>query len=171
MNTEDTSSAQAGPLTLEECQADLAAVQHENMDLRDKYLRAAAAIDNARKQADRDATQRLNQRLRSIFLRLLEVVDNLERTLDFVAEEDAIRPGIEATMQQLRAVLQQEGITPIRVEVGESFDPTRQEAITAQEADVDHATVMNVVQRGYLFDGKVLRPARVVVTKPAQART
>jgi molecular chaperone GrpE len=171
MNMEDTTSAQAGSQTLEECQANLAAIQQENTELRDKYLRAAAAIDNARKQADRDATRRLNQRLRSIFLRLLEVADNLERTLDFVAEGDAIRPGIEATMQQLRAVLQQEGITPIHVEVGESFDPTRQEAITAQEADVDHAMVTNVAQRGYLFDGQVLRPARVVVTKPAQAKT
>jgi molecular chaperone GrpE len=170
MNIKNGSSEQERTMTLEECEANLSAAQQEITELHEKYLRAAAAIDNTRKQAERDATQRLNQRLRSLFLRLIEVADTLDRALAFVPKGDAIRPGIEAAQQQLQAVLQQEGVVPIRVVAGVSFDPRRQEAITVQESNVDHATVTEIVQNGYTFDGQVLRPARVVVTRPVQSK-
>jgi molecular chaperone GrpE len=67
----------------EENQAVLTAARQENAELRDKYLRAAAAIENARKQAQRDAEQRANERLRGVYTRLLEVADNLERALSY----------------------------------------------------------------------------------------
>ena len=156
-------------MTPEECQTALKAARQENTELRDKYLRAAATLDNTRKQAERDAMQRVNQRLRSLFTRLLAVADNLEQILAHTSPEDTLSLGVQAALHQFQIVLRQEGITPITVAVGAPFDPQIHEAITTQEADVDQATVAEILQSGYLFDGQVLRPARVVVTIPARA--
>lgn len=171
MSTQDSPPASAQPETLEECRAELTAARQEAAELRDNYLRAAAAIENARKQAERDAAHRANQRLRRFYTRLWEVADNLERALAHAPEENTLRPGVQATLQQLQAALRQEGITPIAVEVGDAFDPQIHEAVTTQEADVDQATVAEILRSGYAVDGEMLRPARVVVTIPARAGT
>ena len=174
MSVDDTSfdresqSFQAG-MGAEACLVALAAAQKDNAELRDKYLRAAAANENARKQAERDAVQRMNQRLRNLFTRLLDVADNLERALVHSVDGSALLPGVQATLRQLLAVLRQEGVTPIDVEVGTTFDPMLHEAVTTQAGDADHATVAQVLQNGYMFDGQVLRPARVVVAVPSPA--
>ena len=176
MDTNETSLEQQQleqqqTMTMGEYQESLAALQQENEELRDKYLRSAAAIDNTRKQAGRDAAERVNQRLRNFFARLLEVVDNLERALAHVPEGDPVRPGLEATLNQLESVLRQEGVTPIAVESGTPFDPALHEAIDMRAAEVNQPTVAGVLQTGYMFDGQVLRPARVIVHVPAQSTT
>ena len=159
---------ESGPLiSPDDSQAALAAAQQENAELRDKYLRAAAAIENTRKQAERETHQRMNQRLRSFCARLLEVADNLERALAYTPDDNPLHSGVQATLQQLLAALQQEGVTPIPVAVGVPFDPHHHEAIAAHEADMSQETVEEVVQTGYSFGGEVLRPARVVVTRPS----
>ncbi len=155
-------------MSLGECQVALQAAQQEVAELRDKYLRATAAIGNTRKQPERDAATRINERVRSFSLRLLDVADNLERALAHAPEGDALRPGVQATLQQLRSALRQEGVTPILVEPGIAFDPQYHEAIAGHAADVAHDTVVEVTQTGYTFDGQVLRPARVVVVTPTR---
>ena len=169
MSTDDTSFERERTMSPEEYQAALSAARQENAELRDKYLRAAAAIDNARKQAEREAEQRINQRLRSFYTRLLEVVDNLERALNYAAEADPLAPGVRATLQQLLDLLRREGVAPIEVEPGAPFDPRFHEAVETHEGDVPEMTVAAVRQPGYMFEGQVLRPARVVVTRPARA--
>lgn len=171
MSTNNTLFEQERTMTLEECQAALASARQENAELRDKYLRTAATIENTRKQAERDAAQRANQRLRSFYTRLLEIADNLERILAHMSAEDLLYPGIQAALHQMQTALRQDGLTPITVDVGAPFDPQIHEAITTQEADVDHATVAEILQSGYMFDGQVLRPARVAVTVPARAKS
>jgi molecular chaperone GrpE len=168
MNTDETSFEQQRTMTVEDYDAAVADLQQQNEELRDKYLRAAAAIENTRKRADRDATQRANQRLRSLYARLIEVADNLERALSHAKEGDPLRPGVQVTLQQLEAVLRQEGVNRIDVEARMPFDPQIHEAIGMKEGDVDQPTVAEVVQNGYLFDGQVLRPARVTVLVPAR---
>lgn len=170
MSTQNTSFEREQTMTLGECQAALTAARQENAELRDKYLRAVAATENARKQAERDAAQRATQRLRTVFKRLLEVADHLEQVMAHASAEDVLRPGVQAALQQLQNVLRQEGATPITVTAGDPFNPLLHEAITTQEADVEQATVAEILQSGYSFDGQVLRPARVVVTVPARAR-
>ena len=150
-------------MTVEQCRVALAAAREENAELRDTYLRAVAAADNTRKQAERAAEQRANQQLRSVSQRLLEVADNLERALAHAPEQDALRPGVQATLQQLQTALRQLGVRPIAVDEGAAFDPQLHEAISTQEGDVDHPTVAEVLQRGYMVDDQLLRPARVVV--------
>ena len=148
----------------------LAAARRENAELREKYLRAAAEIENTRKQAERDAALRVNRRLRGIYARLLEVADNLERAVAASSDGGALVQGVQATLRQLLTALRQEGVTPIAVQSGEAFDPLFHEAVTVREADVDRETVAQVLQNGYLFDGQVLRPARVVVAVPARRK-
>ena len=171
MNTDVTSFEQQQTRTVEDYDAIIADLRQQNEELRDKYLRAAAAIENTRKQAEREATQRTNQRLRSLYLRLLEVADNLERALAHAKEGDPLRPGVQATLQQLEAVLRQEGVNRIDVEPGMPFDPLIHEAIGTEAGNVDQPTVAEVVQNGYMFDGQVLRPARVTVLTPEREST
>lgn len=160
-----------GPaMSLGECQVALIAARQEADELREKYLRAAAEIENARKRAERDAAVSAGRRLRHFAAGLLEVADNLERALAHAPEGDALRPGVQATLQQLQTALRQEGIVPIPVAVGSLFDPQLHEAIAGHPADVERETVAEVTQAGYTFEGQVLRPARVVVAVPAADR-
>jgi molecular chaperone GrpE len=164
MSINDTPFEQERTMTLEEYQAALTAARQENAELRDKYLRAAAAIENTRKQAERVAAARTTQQLQNLYLRLLEVADNLERALGHAAENDPLAPGVRAL-----DVLRREGVTPIEVQPGAPFDPRSHEAVETHEGDVPEPTVAAVSQPGYMFEGQVLRPARVLVTRPARS--
>ena len=169
MSTDNTPFQHEWTMTLEECQAALTSARQEYVTLRDKYLRAVAAIENTRKQAERLAMARAIARLQSVYVRLLEVADNLERALSFAAENDPLAPGVRATLQQLLEVLRREGVAPIEVEPGAPFDPRFHEAVETYEGNVPEMTVAAVRQPGYMFEGQVLRPARVIVTRPARA--
>jgi molecular chaperone GrpE len=166
MSTDDALFERGRTLTQAEYQIALDAAQRENAELRDKYLRAAAAIENTRKQAERAATARTIQELRNLYLRLLEVADNMERALSYAAEGDPLAPGVKATLRQLLDILRRGGVTPLDVEPGAPFDPRFHEAVEIQEGNVLETTVTAVSQPGYLYEGQVLRPARVVVTQP-----
>jgi len=155
-------------MSLGECQAALAAANEELAQLRDQQLRTTAEIANARKRAERDATAQSTQRLRDFSVRLIEVADNLERALSHAPEGDPLRPGVQATLQQLQDLLRQQGVAPIPVRIGDMFDPQIHEAIAGHPADVTREAVAEVTQTGYMIDGQVLRPARVVVAMPLQ---
>lgn len=156
----------SGGMSLGECQAALSAVQQQVAELNDKYLRVAAALDSSRKQAERDAAQRVSARARAFAARLIEVSDNLERALSYASVDNPLRPGVQATLQQLQTALRQEGVEPIVVEPGAPFDPRFHEALAGEAADVLFDTVREVTQTGYVFEGQVLRPALVIVAHP-----
>jgi len=168
MSRDDTAFERERTINPEEYQAALSAARQENAELRDKYLRAAAALENARKQAERVAAARATYQLQNLYVRLLEVADNLQRALSFASEDDPLAPGVRATLRQLLDVLQRAGVVPIDVEPGAPFDPRTHEAVETREGDVPEPVVASVSQPGYLFEGQVLRPARVVVTRPAR---
>jgi molecular chaperone GrpE len=153
-------------MSLGECQVALAVARQEGADLRERYLRAVADIESIRKRADQTAVVQTTRRLRDFSARLLEVVDNLERALVHAPPGDALRPGVQATLQQLLDALRTEGVLPIPVVVGTPFDPQMHEAVAGHVANVARETVSEVTQTGYTFDGQVLRPARVVVALP-----
>lgn len=168
MNTDDTQLSRERAMTLEECQAALTSARQENAELQDKYLRAAAAIENARKQAERVATARAIDRLQKLYARLLEVADNLERALSFAVADDPLAPGVRATLRQLLDVLRREGVVPIEIAPGAPFDPRFHEGVETRTGDVPEMMVAEVRQPGYMFEDQVLRPARVVVIRPAR---
>jgi molecular chaperone GrpE len=154
------------PATLEDCQAQLTEARREIGELRDKYLRTAAEVENARKWAERDTLARAMESRRDLLRQLLEVMDNLERALAQPAELAALRKGVEITLRQFEQVLAQTGVDRIAVQPGQTFDPLYQQAVGIRSGEVSEETVAEVVQSGYLHDGTVLRPARVIVMRP-----
>lgn len=166
MSVNETSFPADGSLDVQEIQAELTAAGQENAELKDKYLRAAASIENARKQVERMAAARTRNRLQNLYLRLVEVVDNLERALAYSDDEDPLAPGVRATREQLLDVLRREGVAPIELAPGALFDPEAQEAVETREGRVSEPTVAAVRLPGYTFEGRVLRPARVAVVRP-----
>jgi molecular chaperone GrpE len=155
----------AAPMTLDEYETVLAEARGEADELRDKYHRAVAEAENARKWAERDTQARATESQRRLLRQLLEVIDNLERALTTPAEASGLRQGVEMTLRQLLRVLAQAGVERIAVEAGQPFDPSYHEAVAVHPGNVLQDTVVAVEQPGYLHDGVVLRPARVVVMR------
>lgn len=163
----------AGP-EAEEPEDELAAARRE----RDEYLalaqRAQADFENYRKRAARDATIAGERAKSGLVRELLPVVDNLERALDSVvaAEEagDSDRPeehladGVRLVHSELVAVLGRNGVEAFDPR-GEKFDPDIHEALSMRSDDgTEQGVVLDVVEKGYMLNGSVLRPARVVVS-------
>ena len=133
-------------------------------DFHQKYLLAAAEVENTKKRMQRradDAARALKKRL---LLRFLPVLDNLERALEH-PDSPELRAGLDATLRSFEAALESEGVKRISL-AGGRFDPSVAEAVGTQPApEVDDETVLAQTRSGYRVDGDVLRPAHVVVAK------
>src|SRR6266436_6414243 len=138
----------------------------------EQYLRAVAELDNVRKRAQRDIEAANRYGLEKFASELLPVKDSLELAVQNAGRADAssLRQGQEATLQLLSRALEKLGVTLIDP-LGEPFDPARHEAMMAKEAGTaEPNSVLQVVQPGYELNGRLLRPARVIVAKePARA--
>lgn len=130
-----------------------------------RYLRAAAEVENVRKRAIRDVENARKFALENFSRELLAVKDSLEMGIDAAESADAasLREGSEATLKLLAGTLERFGITEIDPQ-GEPFDPELHEAMTMQpSADVEPGSVVTVIQKGYALNERLLRPARVIV--------
>ena len=148
--------------TPEAAMAELKARADDNWD---RYLRAAAETENVRKRASRDVEHARKYALEGFGTQMLAVKDSLELGLEAVesADADGIVEGSKATLKLLSAALERFGIEEIDP-MGEPFDPERHEAINMQpSADAEPGSVLSVVQKGYSLNGRLLRPAMVVV--------
>ncbi len=134
------------------------------------YLRMAAELDNVRKRAARETQNARQFGIERFAGELLDVVDSLEMGLAVeTATAEALREGSEATHRQLISALEKHGVKVIEPE-GEPFDPEFHEAISTQASDTaEPGSVLVVVQKGYVLNGRLLRPARVVVSAEASA--
>jgi molecular chaperone GrpE len=134
----------------------------------DQYLRAVADLDNVRKRAQRDIEAANRYGLEKFAQELLPVWDSLDLAVQNAGKAADVRTlvqGQEATLQLLSKALKKIGVAPINPQ-GEPFDPSRHEAMLAQEsATAEPNSVLQVVQPGYELNGRVLRPARVIVSK------
>jgi molecular chaperone GrpE len=154
------------PDNLENCHAKLTETRRELEEAKDKYLRAAAQVENVRKWTERDVLTRAKENQRNLLRQLLEVMDNLDRALAQPAEPAVLYQGVQLTRMQLRKVLTQAGVKQISVEPGQPFDPTYHEGVDVRFGDVNQPTVAAVTQPGYLHENELLRPASVVVVRP-----
>ena len=156
----------------DEAAASLEELQARADDNWDRYLRAAAEVENVRKRASRDVEHARKYALENFGRELLAVKDSLEMGLEAAgsADADSLREGSEATLKLLATTLERFGVSEIDPE-GEPFDPEQHEAMTMQpSADVEPGLVLTVIQKGYSLNGRLLRPARVVVaSEPADA--
>jgi molecular chaperone GrpE len=133
---------------------------------RDRALRLQAEMENFRKRQQRQAEERVQANQGRLLRGFLTIADDLERALHVKgSDSESLREGVEVTYRSLEQLLRQEGVEQIDAK-GETFDPTWHEAVATvphQEAGVEQATVVEVAQQGYRLDGRLLRPARVVV--------
>jgi molecular chaperone GrpE len=143
----------------------LAAAQAEAGKARDEWLRAKAETENIRRRGQEDVARAHRYGLEGFASELLPVKDSLDAALTVEnTSVESFKEGVELTARQLEAVFQKFAIALISPE-GEKFDPHRHQAISQVEADQEPGTVVTVLQKGYLLNDRVLRPALVIVAK------
>ncbi len=138
-------------------------------DAKDQALRAAAEAQNVRRRAEQEAEKARKFALEKFVKELLPVVDSLEKALEAMADEatEAHREGVAMTLKMQRDVLAKFGVEILEPE-GEPFDPQYHEAMAmVPNPELDPNTVMEVFQKGYLLNGRLVRPAMVVVSQAA----
>lgn len=153
------------PATIQE---ELQACHEALAVMEDRWKRAAAELDNYRKRYDRELA-RMRQLDREALLRdWLEVVDNLERALESqeAVTAGSLREGLRMLYQQALTVLGQHGVQRMQTR-GEPFDPAHHEAV-AQIPGSPEGTILEEFKPGYQLGDTTLRPAKVIVAKPAE---
>lgn len=159
-NTPQAEGAPAANRSLEEL---LAEAQARLEQQRDQMLRALADTENTRKRLQAEAANAQKYALERFASELLPVVDSLEAAL-----KSGDVSGIEVTLRQLKGALDKAAVREINPGPGEKFDPHRQQAMAAVEADSEPNTVVAVMQKGYQLHDRVLRPALVTVAKAVE---
>lgn len=142
---------------------DVAALEAEIAQLRAQYLRAAADYQNLRRRSEEERQEWARYSLAALVLNYLPVLDDLERALASVDDEIAQHrwvDGVRLVERKFRATLEASGVRAVPAE-GLPFDPSLHEAVTFAPGPDGH--VVAVLEPGYAIDGRVLRPARVVV--------
>ena len=139
--------------------------EDEAARLKDAWLRAKAETDNVRKQAQNDLAKAHKYAIERFAQELLTVRDALELSLATPsAGTEALKDGVELTLKNLKAAFDKEHIVEIDP-AGEKYDPHRHQAMTLIESNDPPGTVVQVFQKGYLLNDRVLRPALVAVAK------
>jgi molecular chaperone GrpE len=159
---QDIELAENGADTAADPLAELQAKADENWD---RYLRAAAETENVRKRARRDVENAHKFALENFSRELLAVKDSLEMGIQAAdkADADALLAGKEATLKLLATTRERFGVEELDP-AGEPFDPEFHEAMTMQPSeDLEPGSVLTVIQKGYSLNGRLLRPAMVVV--------
>lgn len=166
-----TPQAGVGGAAREELEAALADAQRELAELKDRHLRLAADFENSRRRALREREEALLFGHQNVIKELLPSVDNLERAIDHARQggegsQEGLLEGVELVLREVFAVLTRHGVVPIEAQ-GQPFDPALHEAMAQlPDGTVPANTVVQVFQPGYQLRGRLLRPARVVVSKP-----
>ena len=142
-------------------------------DLKDQLLRAQAEVQNVRRVAGQEITKARLYGVEYLAREFVVVGDNLQRALESCkekAEISVIKEGLELTLRSFEGSLETAGIVPLNPD-GEAFDPEKHEAISVVEDDKKEPnTVIDVIQRGFTIQNRILRPAKVVVTKKSDKK-
>ncbi len=138
-------------------------------ELQDKFLRSQADFDNLRKRVEREKQDFLKYANEGVMLELLNILDDLERVINLAAEKhedmDAFLKGVEMILAHLYELLKTHGVKPVEAE-GRLFDPHYHEALMQVEAkDLPENTIVEVLQKGYLMHERIIRTAKVKVSK------
>ena len=149
---------------------ELDALRAERDDLKDKWMRALADAENARKRGDRDRRESENYGGSKLARDLLPVYDNLKRGLEAATDDQrevsaALIEGVELTMREVVNVFKKHGIEPISPEIGERFDPQNHEAMfEAPVPGTKAGDIIQVMTEGFMLHDRLLRPAQVGVS-------
>ena len=156
--------------------AELEAAQAQAAENLDRFVRAKAETENVRRRAETDVASAHKFAIERFALEMLAVKDSLERarTIDLKISDAALEKmfeGIDLTLKLMDSIFQKFALTEISPVSGEKFDPEKHQAMSAQDnAEVPPNHVLMALQKGYLLNNRLLRPALVIVAKaPAQA--
>ena len=140
------------------------ALKDEAASLNDKLLRQHAEMENLRKRTAREVVDARKFAVEKFAVSLLDVVDNLERALAVEAgQEEALRDGVQRTLDAWHSMMGKFDMERIEA-VGEAFDPHKHEALSQMPSDAPEGTVINQHCAGYLLNGRLIRPAQVLVS-------
>jgi len=153
---------------------ELDALRAERDDMRDRFMRALADAENARKRGERDRREAEQYGGSKLARDMLPVYDNLKRALDAANEEtraqaSALIEGLELTLRELTNVLKKHGVTEINPAIGEVFDPQLHQAMFEAPVPATKAgQIIQVMGVGFLLHDRLLRPAQVGVSSNTQ---
>jgi len=153
------------PVDVAALQAALESAEARALESKDLYMRALAELENVRKRSVREVEQAHKFAVDRFANDLIGVKDSLELGVDAAGNVDTLRAGTEATLKLLTKAFESAGLVEI-VPQGEQFNPELHEAMVAQPS-AEHVpnSVLQVVQKGYQLNGRLLRPARVIVAR------
>ena len=150
-------------------------LENESADMKDKYMRAMAEVENVRKRTAKEKADGIKRANKDLLLSLLNFMDNFERALKSGEKDSNIQgseyyKGIELIHKQFIDFMHDNGVSEIE-SLGEEFDPNVHEALTMIEVPtIDKEQVVEVYAKGYKLNDELLRTAKVVVGKPAAAK-
>ncbi|RVT83533.1 nucleotide exchange factor GrpE [Rhodobacteraceae bacterium CCMM004] len=166
----DTETAPADTAAGGAVEAEMESLRAERDELRDRFMRALADAENARKRSERDRREAETYGGSKLSRDLLPVYDNLKRALGAVGEDQkeqsaALIEGVELTLRELVNVLGKHGVTPIAPEPGDRFDPKLHQAMfEAPVPGTKAGEIIEVMTEGFLLHDRLLRPAHVGVS-------
>ncbi len=151
---------------------ELTMARQECQETKDQLLRLAAEFENYKKRMERDRSKALKYAEENFIKELLPAVDNLERAIEQgrkAGNSSELLQGVELTFKGLVATLEKFQVTPLE-SIGQPFDPNFHEALAMDHSDeVAENHVLVEFEKGYHYKDKLLRPAKVVVSKGAAA--
>lgn len=153
-------------------EAKIASLEQAKKDTYDRYLRAAADLENFRKRTKRELEDaRYDAKIKTL-KEMLPVVDNLERAIEYAASggQNPIVEGVQLVLRQFQTAFERLEVVAVEAQ-DKPFDPNVHEAISQQESEAAPGTIVQVLQRGYKIGERLLRPALVVVAKPPLPKT
>ncbi|MCW5636706.1 MAG: nucleotide exchange factor GrpE [Rubrivivax sp.] len=144
--------------------AELAELKAKHAEVADAYLRAKAEAENIRRRAEEDMAKARKYAVEAFAESLLPVKDSLEAAITQPgATSEQLLEGVHATLRQLAGALERNKVVQVAPPAGTKFDPHQHQAISVVPADQEPNTVVTVLQKGYLINERVLRPALVTV--------
>ena len=165
-NVSDSAETETEAVNSDETQGDvLDAALAEVAELKDQMLREQAETQNVRRRVQRDVENARKFALEKFVGELLPVIDNLERALDAAGEQDSVHEGVELTLKSFIEAMGKFNVVQLSP-VGEPFDANFHQAMTmVPNPDMEPNTVMDVMQKGYTLNDRLVRPAMVIVSK------
>ncbi|MGL5030549.1 MAG: nucleotide exchange factor GrpE [Aeromonas sp.] len=167
--TDVDSEVTAEQARIAELEAELAAAQQAALEAREQAIRAAAEMENLRRRTVQDVEKAHKFALEKFASELLPVLDNLERAIELADKDsEALKPmieGVELTLKSMQSGVAKFGLVALDP-TNQPFDPNAHQAMSMiPSADVAPNTVIAVMQKGYDLNGRVIRPAMVMIAK------
>lgn len=168
---EDPVEDQVGATRISDLEARISALEAENSELKEQYLRKQADFENFRKRMQREKEESAKFANKELLLDIVPVIDDFERAIHSTSNSQdyaSLYDGVTLIEKQLTGMLERKWGLKRFDSVGTEFDPQHHEALSMETTDdVEHATVTEDFQKGYMLHDRVLRSAKVKVAMPA----